>query len=65
MLQNMFLSVTSVLDWFQMTIRATDGGTDPGPIHTDVTFTLLFVPTRADPEFRPNQAEVSFFGKCS
>ncbi|XP_048489545.1 cadherin-87A-like [Plutella xylostella] len=48
---------------FEMTIRATDGGTDPGPLHTDVTFTLLFVPTRADPEFRPNQAEVSFFEK--
>ncbi|CAG9135951.1 unnamed protein product [Plutella xylostella] len=48
---------------FEMTIRATDGGTNPGPLHTDVTFTLLFVPTRADPEFRPNQAEVSFFEK--
>ncbi|CAB3246981.1 unnamed protein product [Arctia plantaginis] len=46
---------------FTVTIRATDGGTDPGPRHTDLTFKLAFVPTQGEPIFIENTATVFFF----
>ncbi|XP_063827674.1 protocadherin Fat 3-like [Ostrinia nubilalis] len=46
---------------FRITIRATDGGTEPGPLWTDVTFSVVFVPTQGDPVFSENAATVAFF----
>ncbi|GBP79472.1 Protocadherin Fat 2 [Eumeta japonica] len=45
----------------QVQIRATDGGTEPGPLATDVTLTVIFVPTIADPVFRQSSASVAIF----
>lgn len=47
----------------QVTIRATDGGTEPGPNWTDVTVRVVFVPTQGDPVFGNNTATVAFVGK--
>ncbi|VVD00119.1 unnamed protein product [Leptidea sinapis] len=48
---------------FQVTIRATDGGIDPGPRHTDRSVKVAFVPTQGDPVFINNNVEVSFIEK--
>ncbi|KAL0831789.1 hypothetical protein ABMA28_001327 [Loxostege sticticalis] len=45
---------------FRVTIRATDGGTEPGPNWTDVTVRVVFVPTQGDPVFGNNTATVAF-----
>ncbi|KAL4703214.1 hypothetical protein ACJJTC_004890 [Scirpophaga incertulas] len=45
---------------FQITIRATDLGTDPGPMFTDSTFRALFVPTIGEPIFADRSANVMF-----
>lgn len=42
-----------------------DGGTDPGPRYSDLTFTLAFVPTQGEPVFNENTATVSFFGESN
>ncbi|XP_068627415.1 cadherin-AgCad1-like [Battus philenor] len=48
---------------FQVTIRATDGGTDPGPLSTDSTLNIVFVPTQGEPIFTISTANASFFEK--
>nr|QNS31153.1 cadherin [Cnaphalocrocis medinalis] len=45
---------------FRITIRATDGGTDPGPLSTDSAFTVIFVPSRGDPVFNMSSTPVAF-----
>ncbi|CAK1543812.1 unnamed protein product [Leptosia nina] len=45
---------------FEITIRATDGGTDPQQLSTDVTFRVAFVPTQGDPVFTNPETTVSF-----
>lgn len=45
-----------------MTVRATDGGTEPGPLFTDSTLNIIFVPTQGEPVFSVNTAHVTFFG---
>nr|AIA80598.1 mutant cadherin [Pectinophora gossypiella] len=47
---------------FEVTIRATDGGTEPRSYSTDSTITVLFVPTLGDPIFQDNTYSVAFFG---
>ncbi|XP_075975778.1 cadherin-AgCad1-like [Anticarsia gemmatalis] len=46
---------------FTVTIRGTDGGTEPGPRFTDCTVRLVFVPTQGEPIFSVNTASVAFF----
>ncbi|XP_049870615.1 cadherin-23-like isoform X2 [Pectinophora gossypiella] len=48
---------------FEVTIRATDGGTEPRSYSTDSTITVLFVPTLGDPIFQDNTYSVAFFEK--
>ncbi|XP_063374408.1 cadherin-23-like [Cydia amplana] len=45
---------------FQVTIRATDRGTDPGPRSTDTILNVVFVPSLADPTFATDTATVAF-----
>ncbi|XP_063386111.1 protein dachsous-like [Cydia fagiglandana] len=45
---------------FQVTIRATDRGTDPGPQSTDTILNVVFVPSLADPTFATDTATVAF-----
>nr|AEL22856.1 CAD protein [Sesamia inferens] len=44
---------------FEVTIRATDGGDEPGPKSSDSTVTVVFVP-QGDPVFSPNTFSVAF-----
>nr|ASV70529.1 cadherin-like protein [Hyphantria cunea] len=46
---------------FNVIVRGTDGGTDPGPRSTDLRFTIAFVPTQGEPIFTVSTATVSFF----
>ncbi|CAG4933762.1 unnamed protein product [Parnassius apollo] len=48
---------------FNVTIRATDSGTEPGPLYTDSTLNIVFVPTQGDPVFPVNTASAAFFEK--
>uniref|UniRef100_A0A2A4J4H7 Cadherin domain-containing protein n=1 Tax=Heliothis virescens TaxID=7102 RepID=A0A2A4J4H7_HELVI len=48
---------------FQVTIRATDGGTEPGPRSTDCTVTVVFVPTQGEPVFETSTYTVAFIEK--
>ncbi|CAH2085837.1 unnamed protein product [Euphydryas editha] len=45
---------------FQINIRATDGGTDPGPLSTEVVLNAVFVPTQGEPIFSNNAVTVGF-----
>lgn len=45
---------------FQVTIRATDRGTDPGPQSTDTVLNVVFVPSLADPTFATDTATLAF-----
>ncbi|XP_047999380.1 protocadherin Fat 1-like [Leguminivora glycinivorella] len=45
---------------FQVTIRATDRGTEPGPRSTDTLLTVVFVPSLADPTFANDAFTVAF-----
>ncbi|XP_053605469.1 protocadherin Fat 3-like [Plodia interpunctella] len=45
---------------FQVTITATDGGTEPGPLSTTTSVRLVFVPTQANPVFSDETATVAF-----
>ncbi|KAJ8718831.1 hypothetical protein PYW07_016387 [Mythimna separata] len=44
---------------YQLTIRATDGGTEPGPQSTDITVTVAFI-QQGDPVFAVNTETASF-----
>ncbi|XP_013167274.1 PREDICTED: cadherin-23-like isoform X1 [Papilio xuthus] len=48
---------------FQVSIRATDGGTEPGPLFTDSTLNIIFVPTQGEPVFSVSTAHATFFEK--
>lgn len=48
---------------FELVIRATDGGTEPGPRSTDCSVTVVFVMTQGDPVFDDNAASVRFVEK--
>ncbi|XP_052759577.1 LOW QUALITY PROTEIN: cadherin-23-like [Galleria mellonella] len=48
---------------FTVTIRATDGGTEPGPLSSTSTLNIIFVPTQGDPVFNTNTANIAFFEK--
>ncbi|XP_063894022.1 protocadherin Fat 1 [Helicoverpa armigera] len=48
---------------FQVTIRATDGGTEPGPRSTDCLVTVVFVPTQGEPVFEESTYTVAFVEK--
>ncbi|CAH2040187.1 unnamed protein product, partial [Iphiclides podalirius] len=54
---------TETIKEFQVTIRATDGGTEPGPLSTDSTLNIIFVPTQGEPVFSLTTADVAFFEK--
>ncbi|XP_041988818.1 cadherin-23-like [Aricia agestis] len=45
---------------FYVTIRATDHGTEPQSLSSDVTIHVVFVPTQGEPEFTTNTASVAF-----
>ncbi|XP_013192882.1 cadherin-23 [Amyelois transitella] len=45
---------------FQVTITATDGGTEPGPLSTPTSARLVFVPTQGSPIFSADSATVAF-----
>lgn len=51
------------VDFQKIVIRATDGGTEPGPRFTDTTLNVLFVPITGDPVFEPNTYDVAFVGE--
>ncbi|XP_039750968.1 protocadherin-16-like isoform X2 [Pararge aegeria] len=57
MLQQMF---TEEVKEFKVSIRATDGGTEPYPRFTEVTLRAVFVPTQGEPIFSNNIADVAF-----
>ncbi|KAI8421202.1 hypothetical protein MSG28_008267 [Choristoneura fumiferana] len=46
---------------FQVTIRATDRGTVPGPLWTDTILNVIFVPSLVDPTFTQSTDTVAFF----
>ncbi|XP_059054596.1 cadherin-23-like [Achroia grisella] len=48
---------------FTVTISATDGGTEPGPLSSNSTLNLIFVPIYGEPIFVTNTASVAFFEK--
>nr|AAM21151.1 cadherin [Manduca sexta] len=50
---------------FRITIRATDQGTDPGPLSTDMTFRVVFVPTQGEPRFASSEHAVAFIEKSA
>ncbi|XP_045767241.1 cadherin-23-like [Maniola jurtina] len=60
MLQKMF---TEDVKEFQVSIRATDGGTEPKSLSTVVTLQAVFVPTQGEPTFSANTADVGFVEK--
>ncbi|XP_050349459.1 protocadherin Fat 3-like [Nymphalis io] len=45
---------------FQIRIRATDGGTEPGPLFTEVVLSAVFVPTQGEPTFQTDSVTVAF-----
>ncbi|CAH0723994.1 unnamed protein product, partial [Brenthis ino] len=45
---------------FQIRVRATDGGTEPGPLSADVSLRAVFVPTVGVPVFARDTADVAF-----
>ncbi|NP_001037682.1 cadherin-like membrane protein precursor [Bombyx mori] len=48
---------------FEVTIRATDGGTEPRPLSTDCTFSVVFVPIQGEPIFPTSTHTVAFIEK--
>nr|XP_026498507.1 protein dachsous-like [Vanessa tameamea] len=48
---------------FQIRIRATDGGTEPGPLFTEAVLSVVFVPTQGEPTFQTNSVTVAFVEK--
>nr|AFB74167.1 truncated cadherin [Helicoverpa armigera] len=48
---------------FKVTIRATDGGTEPGPRSTDCLVAVVFVPTQGEPVFEESTYTVAFVGE--
>ncbi|XP_026330204.1 protocadherin Fat 4-like [Hyposmocoma kahamanoa] len=62
-----FLTLTQVFTEevreFQIVIRATDGGTEPGTRFTETTLNVIYVPTSGDPVFEQNTYNVAFLEK--
>ncbi|KAI5634412.1 cadherin domain-containing protein [Phthorimaea operculella] len=54
------LPVNEDIKEFQVTIQATDGGTEPGPLSSQSTLNVIFVPTTGDPIFSTSTHTVSF-----
>nr|AEA29692.1 cadherin [Trichoplusia ni] len=50
-------------DGFDITIRGSDAGTEPGSLFSEVSFRLVFVPTHGDPVFSVSQYTVAFIEK--
>ncbi|KAF9406502.1 hypothetical protein HW555_013145 [Spodoptera exigua] len=48
---------------YQLVIRATDGGTEPGPRFTDCAVTVVFVLTQGEPVFSENTVTIRFLEK--
>ncbi|OWR42519.1 cadherin membrane protein precursor [Danaus plexippus plexippus] len=48
---------------FELKLRATDGGLDPGPLSSEVTVKAVFVPTQGEPIFPSSTASVAFVEK--
>lgn len=48
-----------------MIIRATDGGTEPGPLSAEVALRAVFVPTQGEPTFSTNTFDVGFVGETN